>query len=196
MIDTRRYQWMIGGIGLLLVIAFSVFMYLAPARDRHPGVRAGQPLHRFVAPLATSDVNAPANVSPRCNPARPARHGLNVCDRAPIVLAFFATDAKPCVRAVSTLQQLSTRFPQTTFAAVALGGTKAATLKLVRMHGWAIPVAFDSSAAVAQLYDVPVCPMIEVAGSGGIVRRLLIGDRWANHGVLAAALARVLSHER
>ncbi len=194
MIDTRRYQWMIGGIGLVLVIAFSVFMYLAPARHTHPGVRAGQKLRRFVAPLATSDLNVPANTSPRCNPARPARRGLNVCDRGAIVLAFFATDAKPCIKAVTALQRTSAHFPNTTFAAVALAAGKAPTLKLVRSHHWTIPVAYDSSGAVAQLYDVPVCPMIEVAGKGGIVTRLLIGDRWSNPHALAQQLDRVLSH--
>jgi hypothetical protein len=194
MIDTRRYQWMIGGIALVLLIAFSVFMYLAPGHRGHPGVRAGQRLHRFVAPLATSDLNVAANTSPRCNPARPARRGLNVCDRGPIVLEFFATDAKPCIKAVSTLQALSTRFPGTAFAAIAAGGSKAATLKLVRHHHWTIPVAYDSSTAVAQLYGVAVCPMIEVAGRGGVVRRLLIGERWEHARVLATVLTRVLSH--
>ena len=194
MIDTRRYQWMIGGIGLLLVVAFSVFMYLSPSQHNRPGVRAGQPLRRFVAPLATSSLNAPANASPRCNPARPARRGLNVCDRGPIVLEFFATDAKPCVRSVTTLQQLSGRYPGTTFAAIAAGGTKAATLELVARHHWTIPVAYDSSSAVAQLYDVAVCPMIEIAARGGIVERLLIGERWERITALAAVLRSVLSH--
>jgi hypothetical protein len=196
MIDTRRYQWMIGGIGLVLLIAFSVFMYLSPGHRSHPGVPAGQRLLRFVAPLATSDLNVPANTSPRCNPAHPARRGLNVCDRGPLVLEFFATDAKPCIKAVSTLQSLSRRFPDTTFVAVAAGGSQAQTLKLVHAHHWTIPVAYDSSTAVAQLYGVAICPMIEVAGRGGIVTRLLIGERWERPKLLAATLAGVLSHKQ
>jgi hypothetical protein len=185
---------MIGGIGLLLVVAFSVFMYLSPGHRGHAGVRQGQRLLRFVAPLATSDLNVPANTSPRCDPAAPARRGLNVCDRGPIVLEFFATDAKPCIRAVSTLQSLAPRFPGTTFAAIAADGQKQATLKLVRAHHWTIPVAYDSSTAVAQLYGAAVCPLIEVAARGGIVRRLLVGERWEHPGALANALAGVLSH--
>jgi hypothetical protein len=195
MIDTRRYQWMIGGIGLALVIAFSAVMYLAPSHAR-PGVRAGQRLHRFVAPLATSDLNVPANTSPRCDPAHPARRGLNVCDRGPIVLAFFATSGRPCVRAVSALQRLSARYPGTTFAAVAAGGSQQATRALVRRNHWTMPVAYDSSTAVARLYDVTVCPMIEVAGRGGIVKRLLIGDAWQRARVLAPMLAHLLSHSQ
>jgi hypothetical protein len=196
MIDTRRYEWMIGGIGLVLVIAFSVVMYLAPSRHTHPGVPAGQRLRRFVAPLADSDLNVPANTAPRCNPARPARRGLNVCDRGPIVLAFFATNGKPCVRAISALQQISKGYPDITFAAVAAGASQQATLRLVRRHRWTIPVAYDSTTAVAQLYDVNVCPLIEVAGRGGIVRQLLIGERWDRSATLAPDLARVLSQKQ
>jgi hypothetical protein len=196
MIDTRRYQWMIGGTGLVLVIAFSVVMYLAPSRHTHPGVPAGARLRRFVAPLASSDLNVPANTAPRCNPAHPARRGLNVCDRGPIVLAFFATNGKPCVRAVSALQQISKRFPGTTFAAVAAGASKQETLRLVRRNHWTIPVAYDSTTAVAQLYDVNVCPLIEVAGPGGIVSRLLIGVRWDRSATLVPELSHVLSQRQ
>ena len=41
MIDTRRYQWMIGGIGLVLVVAFSVYLYAHGGGHTHPGVPAG-----------------------------------------------------------------------------------------------------------------------------------------------------------
>jgi hypothetical protein len=196
MIDTRRYQMMIGGLGLVLVVAFSIYLYVNGGRGTHPGVAAGQPLKHFVAPLATSDLNAPANVSPRCNPARPARRGLNVCGRRPIVLAFFALGAKPCIRAVSSLQTIASHFPQATFAAVGAGANKAATLKLVHQHHWTIPVGYDSTAAVAQLYGVTVCPMIEVARRGGTVSRLLIGERWERTSALTAALTHVLSEKQ
>jgi len=195
MIDTRRYQLMIGAIGLLLVVAFSVYLYVNGNRGSHPGIRAGQPLKHFVAPLATSDLNVPANVAPRCDPARPARRGLNVCGRAPIVLAFFALGAKPCIRAVSALQAIAPRYPQTIFAAVAAGGGKSGTLKLLHERHWTIPVAYDSTAAVAQLYGVDVCPMIEVARQGGIVSRLLIGEHWERTPALAKTLAQVLSEK-
>jgi hypothetical protein len=192
MIDTRRYQWMVGAIGLALVVAFSVYLYVHGGGHNHPGVRPGQPLRHFVAPLATSDLDAPANVAPRCNPARPARRGLNVCGREPIVLEFFALDAAPCIRAVGALQRVAERFPGVEFAAVAAGGSRRGALALVRSHHWTIPVAYDSNAAVAQLYDVAVCPLIEVAGRGGVVQRLLIGERWEHAAALTGALRHVL----
>jgi hypothetical protein len=183
---------MIGGIGLLLVIAFSVYLYASAGGHTHPGVPAGQRLRHFVAPLATSDLNAPANVAPHCDPARPARRGLNVCGREPLVLEFFALDAGPCIRAVDALQRVARRFPRVEFAAVAAGGDKPATLALVRSHHWTIRVAYDSTAAVAQLYDVAVCPLIEVAGRGGAVKRLLIGERWEHTVALTGMLRHLL----
>ena len=44
MIDTRRYQVMIGAVGLLLVVVFSIYLYANGGRGSHPGVAAGQPL--------------------------------------------------------------------------------------------------------------------------------------------------------
>ncbi len=191
MIDTRRYQRMIGGIGLLLVVSFSVYLY-AHGKQTSPGVPAGGSLHRFVAPLATGRLDLAANVAPHCDPARPAKHGLNVCGRAPIVLEFFVPGATPCIRGVDALQRVSTRFPGVEFAAVAAGGERRQTLALVRSHRWRIPVAYDMTASVAALYDVAVCPMIEVAGAGGIVKRLLIGERWDRPAALIAALRRAI----
>lgn len=190
MIDTRRYQWMIGAFGLLMVVLFSLYLYTHSTHSR-PGVGAGRRLHHFVAPLATGDVNLAANVNPRCNRARPAKQGLNVCGRGPLVLEFFALNAQPCVRAVDTLQRVSREFPGVQFAAVATGGDQAGTRALVRSHRWSIPVAFDMTGAVGELYDVTICPMIEVAGDGGVVKRLLIGERWERKDALARELGRL-----
>jgi len=187
MIDTRRYQWIIGGIGLLLVICFSIYLYAHGGHTR-PGVTAGRRLHPFVAPLATSDLDVPANVAPHCDPAHPAQKGLNVCGSEPLVLEFFATDAAPCIRGIDALQQVAPRFPGVQFAAVAAGGDRGATLALVRSRHWTIPVAYDMTASVAALYDVTVCPMIDVAGHDGVVKRLLIGERWERTAALTVAL--------
>jgi peroxiredoxin len=179
---------MIGGFGLLLVFAFSVYLY-AHNGGGSPGVAAGQRLHRFVAPLAASGPDAPANTHPRCDPLRPARDGLNVCGRRPIVLAFFATDASPCVREVDALQRVSRRFGGLQFAAVAVDGSRADTVHLARRHGWTIPVAFDSTGAVGQIYGIEVCPIVELAAPGGMVVRRLIGESWERPEALATAVA-------
>ncbi|HWD64169.1 MAG TPA: TlpA disulfide reductase family protein [Solirubrobacteraceae bacterium] len=183
-IDTRRYQWMIGGFGLLLLIIFSVYL-LTGQKGNTPGVPAGRSIHRFVAPLATSNLNVPANAHPRCNRSRPARRGLNVCGRGTLVLAFFVTGYSQCVDEVDTLQALSHRFRGVQFAAVAVNAGRAATARLVRRHHWSIPVAYDLTGTIGQLYGVVVCPIIELIRPGGVVEQRLIGERWRSPAALA-----------
>lgn len=193
-IDTRPYRWMIGIFGLILVIAFSIYEF-----SRHgavtPGVTPGQRLHYFVAPLATIGPDKPANVRPRCDPAHPNPLALNVCGRTPLVLAFFATGSGPCKRQVDVLQAVSRRFPpgSAQFAAVAITAGRGGTAALVRSRRWTIPVAFDSDGAVGGLYNVDICPMVELAYRRGIVADRLIGEQWLNEAALAARVRRLLS---
>lgn len=189
-IDTRRYQWMIGIFGLVLLAIFSVYI----STGNHsvtPGVPAGQAIHRFVAPLATSNLNVPANAHPRCNPAHPALHGLNVCGRGPLVLGFFVTGATPCVSAVDAMQAVSRRFRSIKFAAVAVNASRATTARLVRRHHWTIPVAYDLTGAIGQVYGVEVCPMIELVRPDGIVEQRLIGYPWRRPAALAARVSQL-----
>jgi len=186
-IDTRRYRWMVAGVGIAVLIAFSLYLFARGGAASTPGVAAGQRLHRFVAPLATSNLDASANVHPHCDPARPARRGLNVCGRGPIALAFFSVGAGACEHSVDALQAISRKQARTgiEFAAVAVGAGKAPTAELVRRNRWTIPVAYDPTGVVGSLYGVSVCPLIELAGDGGLVSRRLIGDRWERPGALA-----------
>jgi hypothetical protein len=182
---------MIGGFGFTLVVIFSIYLYLHNGIST-PGVPAGKPLHKFVAPLATSNLNdVGANASPRCNPARPSRRGLNVCNRRPIVLAFFTVGGGPCIHEVDTMQKVSRQFPKIEFAAVAINGNRDTTDKLVRSHHWTIQVAYDVTGAIGEIYGVSVCPMIEIAGNHGIVVQRLIGEGWEQPKALAAAVARL-----
>lgn len=189
-IDTRRYQWTIGLIGLTLVIAFSVYLYVRNGIVE-PGIPAGGQLHRFVAPLAASRINRPANANPRCDPARPNPRALNVCGRKPLVLDFFVTGAGQCVREVSTLQRLAARFPRVVFAAVAVRAGPAATSALVSSHHWTIPVAYDEDGRIGAIYGVEVCPMIELARPGGKIVARLVGDRWLDERQLAGQVQRL-----
>jgi AhpC/TSA family len=196
-IDTRPYRWMIGIFGLVLVVAFSVYEF-----TKHgvvsPGVVAGKQLHYFVAPLAAIGPDKPANVHPRCDPAHPNPLALNVCGRTPLVLVFFATGSAACKRQVDVLQAVSHRFPtgSAVFAAVAIRGSRHTTAALVRRRRWTIPVAFDSDGAVAGVYNVQICPLIELAHRGGVVADRLIGEHWLNQAALAARVRRLLATAR
>jgi AhpC/TSA family len=189
-IDTKRYRWMIGTLGIMLVVVISVYQFATNGVGT-TGVAAGKPLHLFAAPLANSTLNGDANLKPTCSPAHHDPRALNIClmvKRAPLALAFFATGSDDCKRQVDTMQALSRRFPpsQLQFAAVAVGAGHSEARSLVRSRGWTIPVAYDADGAVQSLYGVQICPMVELAGRGGIVKDRLIGNHWLTTDALAA----------
>jgi hypothetical protein len=188
-IDTRRYQRVIGFFGLTLVVIVAVSFLLTRGQGT-AGVPAGKPLPLFAAPLADSTLNGAANLHPHCTIAQHDPRALNVCllvKRAPIVLAFFVTSYSGCEQAVTALQAVSHEVPrgQVQFAAVAVHTNHQDALHAVRSHRWTIPVAYDVDGRVGAAYGVEVCPILELARRGGIVARRLIGKRWAS----AAALA-------
>ena len=195
-VDNRRYRWLVGSIGLVLLLAISIYQ-LAANRGGTIGVPAGQRLHFFSAPLAASDLVGDANPAPPCTLAGHDPRVLNVClmaGRSPLVLAFFVTASGTCVREVDALQALSRRFSPAAvqFAAVALDSGHAATAALVRSHHWTIPVGYDADGTIAGLYRVAICPMIELARRGGVVAGRLIGDRWLRPAALAARVRSLL----
>ena len=190
LIDTRRYQWAIGIFGLVLVIAFSIYLF-ATNGIGSVGIPPGKSLYRFVAPLATSNVNRDVNTRPRCNPADPNPEALNVCGRTPLVLAFFVTGSGDCKRQVDTVQAVSRQFPGIQFAAVAVDASRSDAAAQVRSHHWTIPIAYDRDDALGKIYGVEICPMVELAARGGRVTDRLIGDKWLHPADLAARVRRL-----
>jgi peroxiredoxin len=195
-ISTRRYRWIIGGFGLTLVLAISVFQFATHGVGT-TGVPPGKRLHWFAAPLANSSLIGDPNLSPPCTLARHDPRALNVCldaRREPLVLSLFVAGSAECVRQVDALQQLAGQFParKVQFAAVAVDASRAATASLIRIHHWTIPVAYDRDGSVAALYGVAICPMAELAYRGGIVRARLIGDRWQTTAALAPEVRALL----
>jgi peroxiredoxin len=187
-IDTRKYRWMIGAVGLALVLLFSVIEFTTHGVVS-VGIPAGKPLHYFAAPLAASDLNGDANLDPPCTLARHDPRALNICllaSRAPLVLAFFVTGSNQCGREVDTLQQLSSQFSAdaVSFAAIAVNAGHGQAKAEVRSHGWTIPVAYDADGAVGSVYGVETCPLLELAHRGGIVAERLIGDHWVSPAAL------------
>jgi peroxiredoxin len=196
-VDTRRYQRVIGFFGLLLVAMVSISFLLSRGQAT-AGVPAGRQLPLFAAPLAASTLNGAANLHPPCTLAKHDPRALNVCllvRRAPLVLAFFVTSSSGCEREVSTLQAVSRRLPASavSFAAVAVRATHQDARRAVRAHGWTIPVAYDVDGRVGAAYGVEVCPIVELARRGGKVAQRLIGDHWASAGTLAPRVRALLS---
>jgi peroxiredoxin len=180
---------MIGICGLVLVVAISIYQFATHGIGT-TGVPPGQRLHYFAAPLAASTLNGDPNLNPPCTLARHDPRALNICllaRRLPLVLAFFVTGSQACERQIDALQSLSAEFPASAvqFAAVAVNASHSSAAALVRSHHWTIPVAYDRDGAVGALYGVQICPMVELANRGGVVKDRLIGDRWLTVAALA-----------
>jgi AhpC/TSA family len=190
-IDTRPYRWAIGIFGIVLVIVISVVEF-ATHGVSNAGVRPGQPLIQFAAPLATSNLVGDVQMNDPCRFGDFDGRAVNTClleKRGPLVLGFFVPGVTVCEREVNTMQELSKRFRSVQFVAVAASSSKATTAKEVRSHHWTIPVAYDRDGALAQVYGVELCPMLELAERGGVVRSLLFGENWDKPGRLAAKVS-------
>jgi hypothetical protein len=190
-IDTRPYRRMIGAIGIGIAVVISALLFITRGVGTI-GVPPGQRLHWFVAPLATSTLNGDANLNPRCNPAQPNSRALNLCPwlarRTPVVLGLFVPASSDCVRQIDALQTVSREFSgrPVRFAAVAVHTSHSSAARLVRSHHWTFPVAYDRDGALGEIYGVEVCPMVELAYRGGIVKYRLTGDGWLSPTALAA----------
>ncbi len=189
-IDTRPYRWAIGALGLGIVVVVSVILFLTRGLGT-VGVAPGQRLHDFAAPVATSNLVGNANLAKPCRLGYLGSRAVNTClltRRTPLVLAFFVTGSSSCVREVDTLQKVSRRFAhaRVAFAAVAVHASKSQTARLVRSHHWTVPVAYDLDGSVGSIYSVEICPLLELAHRGGVVKYRLIGNRWLEPSALAA----------
>lgn len=187
-VDTRRYQRIIGLFGLVVVVVVSV-AFLTTRGAGTAGVPAGKRLPMFAAPLAISTLNGAANLNPPCTEAKHHPGALNICllvKRAPLVLAFFVTSSSACEQQVGALQTVSRELPagKAEFAAVAVSASHSAAAKAVRQHHWTIPVAYDVDGRLGAAYGIEVCPIIELAKRGGVVARRLIGQHWASASTL------------
>lgn len=196
-IDTRRFRWMIGGFGLALVAAISVYG-LATRGVKSAGIPPGRALPYFAAPLAASTLDGDPNLNPPCTTAKHDPRALNVCllvARAPLVLALFVPGSRECRRQVDAVQAVSGEFGSraVSFAAVAVHAGHSQVAALVRAHRWTIPVAFDRDGSVGELYGVAICPMLELAGRGGVVQQRLLGGRWLDTAALAARVRALLA---
>lgn len=192
---------MIGLIGITLVVVISV-AFLSSHGAGTAGIPAGTSLHPFAAPLANTNLQGDANLNnPTCTDAHHDPRALNTCllvKREPLVLAFFVTSSSSCEAQVSALQELSGKFPpgKVAFAAVAVRTSHADAAAAVRRHGWTIPVAYDADGAVAATYGVEVCPIVELAYRGGVVKQRLIGDHWTDPSALAGPVRTLIDHPR
>ncbi len=200
-VDTRRYRWMIGIIGLDPDRHLSIYQFATHGLGHDRGAPGPAPaLLRRAAGQHHPDRRS-ANLTPPCTPAQHDPRALNICllaRRGPLVLAFFVDRLgrvrAPGRRAPAALAPLRASGVQ--FAAVAVNASRSSTGAAIRSHHWTIPVAYDDGGGVGGLYGVAVCPMAELAIRGGIVQRPSDRGRWADGQALAAARPGSGAHRR
>ncbi len=199
-IDTRPYRWAVGGFGILLVIVISIIEF-ANHGAASAGVKPGNTLISFAAPTAAGGLVGDVNISKPCSLAAFGSRAVNTCllvRQGPLVLGFFVAGVGDCERSIDVEQRLAQRYASSgvQFVAVAASSARTSTLRAVRTHHWTIPVAYDRDGALAQVYGVEVCPMLELAYRGGVVRSLLFGDQWNKPGQLDAKVRALIAAQR
>ena len=181
-----RYGWWFGLL-VFVILAYIGFNTLRNADHGSRGIEAGRRLPPFAVPLALSSLNGDANIAthggegasgrrPACSVRGP--RVLNECQLvagAPAAIAFLATRGGDCTKQLDLIERARTRFPQVRFAAVAIRGNRGDLRADIRRHGWRFPVGYDRDGAVANLYDVAVCPTITFAYPGGTALRTTLG---------------------
>jgi hypothetical protein len=181
-----RYGWWFGVL-VLVILAYIGFNTLRNSGGGSRGIEPGKKLPPFAVPLALSNLNGDANIAthrgegssgqrPACSVRGP--RVLNECQLvagAPSAIAFLATRGGDCTKQLDLIERARARFPQVRFAAVAIRGNRNDLRSDIRRHGWQFPVGYDHDGAVANLYDVAVCPTVTFAYPGGTALRTTLG---------------------
>jgi len=197
-----RYGWWLGVL-VVLILAYIGFNTLRNSGGGSRGIAAGNHLPPFAVPLALSNLNGDANIATRpdegASGQRPAcsvrgPRVLNECQvvsGAPSAIAFLATRGGDCTKQLDVIERVRARFPQVRFAAVAIRGSRNDLRSDIRKHKWGFPVGYDADGAVANLYDVAVCPTVTFAYPGGTALRTTLG--LLNEQKLAATLRELVA---
>jgi hypothetical protein len=182
----------IAGLACVLALAYITLNTLSSDAPGSKGPAKGERLPPFAMPLALSTGRElDADIATRVGQGNSHRLAcdvrgpevLNSCqlaERGSVVLAFFATKDRRCVREVGVLDRLAPRFPGVSFVAVAIKARRKDAAAVVRREGWRIPVGYDRDAAVTNLYAVALCPLVTFARRGGMVDETTLGFRDAD----------------
>jgi AhpC/TSA family len=175
-----RYMWVVG-VAFVIVVAIAGINALRHSGGGLRGPKVGQKLPAFAAALATSQLDADANVKqdakqskragaePACQVHLPGSINSCTLSQKPLVLTLIVPGQAQCERQLDMFQRLASRYPSAQFAAVVSGKKRPRVAALVRRHGWTFPVAVDPDLAVFNLYRVAICPTTVFAKAGGTV---------------------------
>jgi hypothetical protein len=182
-----RYGWL-AVAAAAVALAYITLNTLRSDGNGSRGLRVGDRVPPFAAPLATGRVQGDVNIAlragqgsagamPACQVRGPGI--LNSCElarRGPFALAFVATRGGQCTRELDRLQRVGARHPGVQLAAISIRGDRDELRTLVRRHRWRLPVAWDHDGILANLFAVAVCPQVTYALPGGSVQSTSLGE--------------------
>lgn len=182
----RRYAWFVGVvfIAVCIVAALNASHHVgASLYGPPPGTVAPQ----FAAPSAAGNLTGDADVKQSSAQSASLGHAVactvrgpgvvNSCELAqrPLVLTFIATRATACAGQLDTIESVRHQFPDVNFAAVVTGDDLATVRSLAATHHTSFPIAVDRDGAVANLYQIGVCPTTVFEQTGGRVSAVDLG---------------------
>jgi cytochrome c biogenesis protein CcmG/thiol:disulfide interchange protein DsbE len=110
----------------------------------------------------------------------------------PVILDFWATWCKPCIRAFPGLQDLLEKYDERGLKVVAISvdgpKTKAGVAPLMRSKKYDFRVLFDSDGRVARKYNAVAIPRTVLVSPAGEIAFATVGYRPSNHDLLEKAL--------
>jgi hypothetical protein len=175
-----RWARYVAVVGLTALVGVTIYAELTRTGSTI-GLRAGERLPPFAAPLVPGGPPGDVNVAVKPNEGQAGRRPacqvrgpgvLNVCqlyERGPLVLALFI-DAGSCAQVLARMQALEPSFPGVGFAAVAIKADRASLAKLVRSRRVRVPVGVDSDGILPSLFRMASCPQLTFAYPGGVVQ--------------------------
>jgi hypothetical protein len=175
-----RYARYVALVGLSVLVGITLYTELTHHGDA-VGLRPGERMPPFAAPLAIGGPRGDVNVATRPHEGQAGRRPacrvrgagiLNLCqlyERGPVVLALFI-DGGSCTKVLGSMQRLAPTFPGVAFAAVAIKAQRGAVAKLVRSERLTVPVGVDRDGILAGLYRMAGCPQLTFAYPGGVVQ--------------------------
>jgi AhpC/TSA family len=178
--ERGRYGRYVGALGIIAFIGVLGWLLIAKPHSVG-GIEPGKTVPPFAVPLATGSLEGAADTAIHRDEGlrgkvqacrERGKDVLNICElyeRGPVVLALFI-DGESCPAVLSEMQTAAARFPDVSFAAVAVKGDHASSKRLVRRRALTIPVGFDEEGALAGLYKMVSCPQLSFIYPGGVMQ--------------------------
>ena len=176
-------------------------------------LEARWPLPEFAVPRAAGQLEGDANVAqddcetartpcpqsarrkPACQITTPG--AIRVCDYfdRPLVISFWFSHGGNCVEQQDVVNRVNRRYGEkVSFLSLDIRDDRETVRKLIRSHGWEMPVGYDRDGAVASLYRIGGCPTFAYVYPGGTLQDASIGELTPSQ--LEAHVDRLLSATR